>query len=150
MPGDKHLFDQERGEREWYTKAEPTELVRLPITRDGFEALIERCANLYSPALPVDDSMRCVLSGYVHRITNEVNESTIEALAKVLWKSVSNSVTYSIDQEIKEKNRAAALEQQAKLKAEQDELNKQAALASAEMKREKKAGKKLTMVQKRK
>ncbi len=150
MLGDKHLFDTERGEREWYTRAEPNEAIRLPITRDGFEALLERCANFFLPPLPVDDSMRAVLAGYVHRLNNETNESTVEALAKVLWKSVSNSVTWTIDQEVKAKARAMEAERNAKLKAEQDELNKQAALASADAKREKKAGKKLTMVQKRK
>ncbi len=81
---------------------------------------------------------------------NEESYTSIEALAKVLWKSVSNSLTWTIDQEVKAKAKAAHEERNAKLKAEQDELNKQAALAKADMKREKKGSKKLTMVTKSK
>lgn len=99
------VFTQERGEREQYLLAETEDEILLPITKDGFEALLSAAASRYS--LPVDDSMRSVLAGYVHHIENEKNTTTMSQISRVLYKSVANALTWSIDQDIKEKRRQA-------------------------------------------
>lgn len=134
-----HLFDQDRGERATYKAAKPTDDVLLPITRDGFEAFIEVCVNQFTPPLPIDDSIRKVLSGYVHHMTNEQNTTTIEKMSKVLYKSISNALTWTIDQQIKQKvQKELATNQEAlKLKAVSEKI------AKAEEKRTRKSKVKL-------
>lgn len=100
------IFDQDRKERQKYMQASIDEDIYLPLTKDGFEALLEITAKLHD--LPVDDNMRMVVAGYVHHIENEVNTITLKQLSKVMYKSVSNSTTWRIDQEIKLKAREAA------------------------------------------
>lgn len=110
------IFDQDRGERNYYMTAALDEEVLLPLTRDGFEALLEVVAALSD--LPIDDAARSVLAGYVHHIANEQSTSTFKMLNKVLHKSISNATTWRIDQEIKLKRRQEQLEAQAKLATE--------------------------------
>lgn len=111
-------MDEDRGERARYMGAETDDLVLLPITRDGFEAMLHVCTALYN--LPIDDAMRAVLAGYIHHIPNEKNQTTISEIARVLYKSISNSTTWRIDQEIKAKKREHALA--AQKKAQEDAL----------------------------
>lgn len=134
-----HLFDQDRGERAAYKAAQPTDEILLPITRDGFEAMIEVCVNQFTPPLPVDDSIRKVLSGYVHHMTNEESVTTIKKMSAVLYKSISNSLTWTIDQEIKRKvqKQLAEQEEALKLKAVTEKI------AKAKDKRERKSKVKL-------
>jgi len=112
------VFAQERGERETYLLAEAEDQILLPITKDGFEALLSVAADAYN--LPVDDAMRSVLAGYVHHIENEKNTTTISQISKVLYKSMANALTWTIDQEIKEKRREAIKEDQAKAENKED------------------------------
>ena len=144
--GPKALFDADRGERATYEAADPNTEVLLPITRDGYEAMIE-CA-LKPFGIPVDDSIRGVFSGYVHHIANEKNKVSIAQIGAVLYKSISNALTYEIDQEIKMKRRIEFQEQQAKAKAEADEKAKQEAIAKRELKQAKKANRRVTVKQK--
>ncbi len=108
MTDPKAFFLTDRGERAYYAAAKASDEVLLPLTRDGFEALLERVCGQFTPALPVDDSTRKVFSGWVHHIENQVNTATIERLGKILYKSVSNALTWTIDQEIKAKQKKAA------------------------------------------
>lgn len=105
MTDPKAFFLTERGERAYYAAVKPTDEVLLPLTRDGFEAMLERVCGQFTPPLPMDDSTRKVFSGWVHHIANEVNTTTIERMGKILYKSVSNALTWTIDQEIKAKQR---------------------------------------------
>lgn len=100
------IFDQDRKEKEVYYNSDPEDEVLLPITKDGFEALLKVCCDYNN--LPVDDGLRKVFAGYVHHIQNEQNTTTILALSKILYKSISNALTWQIDQEIKERDRLEA------------------------------------------
>ncbi len=112
-----NIFEQDRNERQMYNDAAIDEEVELPLTKDGFEALLERAAGYYT--LPVDDLMRQVLAGYIHHVPNEQNTAVLEQIAKVLHKSVSNSTTWRIDQEIKQKFRDEADKKAKELKDSQ-------------------------------
>lgn len=100
------IFDQNREERPYYEEASLREEVELPLTKDGFEAFLERAAGMYD--LPVDDLMRQVLAGYIHHIPNEENTITLTKIGKVLYKSVANSTSWRIDQESKLKAKEEA------------------------------------------
>ncbi len=142
------FFEKDRGERALYTDIDPNAEVLLPLTRDGFEALAERCVAQFEPALPLDDSTRKVLAQWVHRIANEKNTSSIADLAKILYKSVSNSLTWTIDQEIKTKQQKEYEAARAKAQKEFDDKQKAEAMKKAEEKRAKKADKRVPTVHK--
>ena len=114
------IYDQNRGEREYYLTCWVGSKIKLPLTKDGFEALLERVTEYRD--LPLDDASRAVIAGYVHHIANEQDFTTIKILGKILHKSVSNSTTWRIDQEIKEKRIKLAKEASDKAKAEQDNV----------------------------
>lgn len=135
------FFLKDRGERALYTSAYPTADIPVPLTRDGFEALVERCVAYYEPALPLNDSMRSVLAAYIHHMTNEQTKSTIEKLAGAMFKSVSNALTWTIDQEVKMRRQEEVAMIQAQQKAESDKQAKDNAIAKAQAKRAKKPGK---------
>lgn len=99
----EELFTADRHEADFYKSADlkQDDEIVVPVTRLGFEALLERAARLYD--LPIDDKLRSILAGYVHHIPNDKNTLTVEALATALHKSVSNDLTWTIDQEIKDK-----------------------------------------------
>lgn len=137
MEDKKAFFDKERGERELYTITAPPDVeIPLPLTRDGFEALIERSAACHG--LPVDDSIRSVLAGWIHHIPNDQHTTTINKVAGILYKSISNALTYTIDQEIKAKNRAIQEAQNAKFAQEMAERQKTEKILKAEAKRQRK------------
>lgn len=141
----KAFFLIDRGEREYYKKALPTDVVLLPLTRDGFEAMLEAVCHQFTPPLPIDDSTRKVFSGWVHHIANELNTTTIELIGKILYKSISNALTWTIDQEIKKKGQDAANEA-----AHKEALAKrQEKLAAKEERYGKKAGKRVTVTTKK-
>lgn len=108
------IYDQDRKERLMYRTTKIGRPVTLPLTKDGFEALLEVAAKVYD--LPVDDRMRAVLAGYIHHIPNETNIITINKIARMLYKSVANSLTWMIDQEIKQKERDRAIAEANKIK----------------------------------
>lgn len=97
------IFDQDRKEQDRYLNVSMEEEVLLPITKAGFESMLDVCAKYYD--LPVDDSMRMVIAGYIHHIENEKNQVTLIDIAKVMYKSISNALTWDIDQKIKEQKR---------------------------------------------
>jgi hypothetical protein len=137
----ENFFVKDRGERGVIEAAAQTETILLPVTRDGFEALVERCVNRFMPPLPLNDSMRAVLVGWIHHIENTVNTCTIEGLAKVCYKSISNALTWTIDQEIKAKKQKEVEALQAKIKAEVAEAEAKKKLEAAALKRQGKANK---------
>ncbi len=106
------IYDENRNEREYYFNANYDEEIKLPLTKDGFEAFLECACAIHN--LPNDDLMRQVLAGYIHHIPNEQSTTTFEKISNVLYKSVANSTSWRIDQEtklkIKEENEAKAKE----------------------------------------
>lgn len=105
------IFNEERGERDLYTFGDARAEVLVPLTMDGFEALLEQAAKVYN--LPVSDELRSVLAAFIHHIPNEKNTTSIDAVAAVLYKSMSNRTTWLIDQQIKAKMRVLADERKA-------------------------------------
>lgn len=140
----KAFFATDRGERAYYEAAAPTDVVLLPLTRDGFEAMLEAVCGQFKPTLPIDDSTRKVFSGWVHHIANEVNTATIEGLGKILYKSLSNALTWTIDQEIKQKHQKIANE-----KAHEEALKKRAEKIAERNQKYKKAGSRVTVTPKK-
>lgn len=103
MEGITPFYDTDRGESEYYKKAKPSDKILMPLTRTGFEALLERALGHYD--LPVDDSARQVLCGWVHHIDRECNTTTIKEVAAAMHKQCSNGLTSVIHSEISQKNR---------------------------------------------
>lgn len=100
------IYESDRGEREIYVKAGEDAEIPLPLTKDGFESLLAESAKIYN--LPVDDMMRLVVVAHVHHLSNESRTTTLNQMATLMYKSVSNSTTWKIGEEIKEKNRLIA------------------------------------------
>jgi hypothetical protein len=115
-----NIIDQDRDERETYKKAAYLDEVPLPLTRDGFEAILEIVCR--DKGYPLDDAMRQVLAGYVHHIPNEQDTVTLEKLRKIMHKSIANATTWQIDQEIKQKRIEEAKQAAEKAKAEKDNV----------------------------
>lgn len=126
------FFTSDRGEVALYEAVKPDEQVNLPLTRAGFEAFLARAAGHFS--LPIDDSCRKVLCGWIHHVANEQCSTTIETAGKTLYKSLSNALTWTIDQEIKAKQQAEFVAVQAKAKAEAEEVAKQKAVEKRQKK----------------
>jgi hypothetical protein len=99
------VINQERGEREIYKAAEDWRDVLLPLTRDGFEALLERATSIFD--LPIDDNMRCVMAGYIHHLDREQTHINVSKLSNVLRKTLCNRISWVIDQEAKQRNQEA-------------------------------------------
>lgn len=142
----KALMETDRGEREMYNKAfdsdRVTEPVLVPLTRDGFEALLTVACSFMN--LPVTNPLRNVLVGFLHHIENGVCETTIEAVGAALHKSMSNQCTWLIDKEIKDAANKELREEQEKLaKAalEQEKLKIKAHKEQADLRKAKKKAK---------
>lgn len=131
------FFTSERGEVSLYEKVESDFPVKLPLTRAGFEAFLKRAADFGN--LPVDDSCRKVICAWIHGIENVECTSTIETASKILHKSLSNALTWTIDQEIKAKQNAELEALRAKARAEAEEAARKVAIEKAADKRQKKS-----------
>jgi hypothetical protein len=95
--------------------------VLLPRTKAQFEELLSEVvkrAGLHE----VDDDMRQVLNGWVHHIPNDKCEVTMGELITVINKSVSNVLTWRMDQDIKAKKAQEAKDAADKLKSEQENV----------------------------
>ena len=113
------FYDTDRKERAYYKTFNSKSLeksVNLPVTRDGFEALLELLCSFKN--IPVDDFTRQVLAGYVHHVERDQDSAPLKTLVKVLNKSVSINLTYVIDQEIKEKKIKQQREEAEKAKSD--------------------------------
>lgn len=131
------IYEQDRGEKECYLAAKKDDVVGLPLTKTGFEGMLEAAAKIYN--LPIDNQMRQVLAGYVHHLGNDKNETTLQEIARVLYKAISNTTTWRIDQEIKEAHRLMVAAQEAEMKAKREQMAIDDAKAKREAKEEKKA-----------
>lgn len=98
------VFESDRREQDLYFTANPKDLVRLPVTRLGFDGLLAAAAKLC--VLPVDDDLRKLLIGFIHSLDRKTDHTTIETIAQAMYKSYSNQLTWTIDKEIDAKIRA--------------------------------------------
>jgi len=140
------FFDKPRGEVDKYKTCGIDDEVLMPVTREGFEAFIERCVNEFVPPLPFDDSIRKVFAGYIHHLENEVNTITVRQISKVLYKSIANAMTWTMDQEVKAKLQREHNERVKKAQAIADEQAKQNALAKKAAKQERKSARKVSLI----
>lgn len=104
MPDMLPIFDTERGEAEYYKKVNINTKVTLPITRTGFDAILDRACAFYK--IPKDDVARQIAIHWVHHFDRDENESTIKSLAKMIHKHLANSLTSLIFSELSEKAKA--------------------------------------------
>ena len=112
------VCESDRGERAYYeSKRSLKEQVRLPITEDGVEALLEMVTK--SLDIPLDDTTRQVFAGYVHHLSSTTKHTTFGEVGSLLYKHMSNHVTWKIDQATKEK---ARLEKLKEIEAKSSEL----------------------------
>lgn len=121
------VCESDRGERAYYeSKRSLKEQVRLPITEDGVEALLEMVTGALE--IPLDDTTRQVFAGYVHHLGQTVKHTTYGEVGSLLYKHMANHVTWKIDQATKEKARLAKEKEKeesekAKLTLAKDEAN---------------------------
>lgn len=105
----------DRGERAYYeSKKSLKELVRLPITEDGVESLLEMVTGALE--IPLDDTTRQVFAGYVHHLPSTTKHTTYGEVGALLYKHMANHVTWKIDQATKEKARLAKEKKDAEAK----------------------------------
>lgn len=116
----EELYKSDLNERSYYESKRPLkERIRLPITKDGCEALLEVVTK--SLEIPLDDTTRQVFGGYVHHLPQTENSTTLGEVGKVLYKNMANFATWSLDQEAKERRQ---LEEAKKKAQEQIQLVK--------------------------
>lgn len=95
----EEFYKSERDERDYYSAELSREELLLPVTYDGFEALLESGAAFYE--LPVDDRLRSLLAGYIHHIPSEKITINFNEMCNVIYKSYVNSMTFEADQQAK-------------------------------------------------
>ena len=134
------IFDQKNDEGSNYGSLDEKVEITLPLTKRGFDNLMTEITKRYG--LPNDDASYMVIAGYIHHIPNEQDTTTLAILGKVLRKSVANSTSWRIDQEIKMKRNTEMTEARKK-KEEQDELARKARVKQQEGERQKKRSEKL-------
>ena len=100
----KEIFESDRGEREEFgIDIILDNPMRLPITRDGFEAMLEIGASIC--AVAVDDQLRSVLCGYIHSIDRKTDTFTFQEWTSVIHKHYCNNLTWIINEELQAKAR---------------------------------------------
>lgn len=92
-----------KGEREYYHSKGTSlkEPVKLPITVDGCEAMLEMVTKALE--IPLDDVTRQIFAGYVHHLGQTENSTTFGEVGKVLYKNLANHATWVMDQESKKR-----------------------------------------------
>ncbi len=111
------LYASDRGEREYYkSKKKLDDKIRLPITKDGLEALMEVATEALD--IPLDDTTRQVFAGFVHHLGQTENSTTLGEVGRVVYKNMANFATWRLDQDAKEnmkkENEAAKLAEESK------------------------------------
>ncbi len=114
----EELANSERGERAYYySKTDLKNRIRLPLTLDGCEAILEIVTKAMD--LPFDETTRQVFAGYVHHMSQTENSTTLDEIGKLLFNHAAKDVTWRLDQASKErvavaKAAAKAAEEKAK------------------------------------
>lgn len=98
------LFESDRGERKYYeSKRSLKEKIRLPLTLDGCETILEMATGFLE--IPLDDTLRQVFCGYVHHMGQTQHTTTLGEIGNLLYKHMSNAVTWKLDQDTKDRIR---------------------------------------------
>lgn len=139
----KELMESDRGEPAIYEKAGADDKVRMPITRDGFEALVARACELLE--INVTGPIRNVSVSFLHSIPRIEADLTPKRLMDAIWNSLSNHMTFEIDQEIKKDAQEELRQEQESLRKAQEDLAKQKAIEKRQGKIAKKSGKTLSV-----
>lgn len=99
------VFTSDRGERKYYeSKRSLKEQIRLPLTLDGCEALLEMVTKALE--IPLDETTRQVFAGYVHHLPQTVKHTTFGDIGSLLYNHMSKAVTWKLDQNAKEERKA--------------------------------------------
>lgn len=103
----EEFYSSERGESSDYV--ESTELstdpqVSVPLTRSGFETLCVLATD--NENLILDDGIRSLVAGYLHHVPSNQVEFSLGDLRAVVYKTLSNNMTFQIDQECKARAKA--------------------------------------------
>lgn len=95
------VFTSDRGEREYYeSRKSLTEKVRLPLTLDGCEALLEQVTGALE--IPLDETTRQVFCGYIHHLPQTMRSTTYGEIGGLLYNHMAKAVTWKLDQNTKE------------------------------------------------
>ena len=81
-------------------------MIKVPITREGFEALVARVTEKLM--LPLNDDMRVMAISFLHSGDRMQDLFDEDALGAYLWKAASNDMTFHIGQEIHKKRQEEA------------------------------------------
>src|SRR5258706_5604367 len=117
------VFGQDRQERIEYMSAESEAEIMLPLTQDGFNALLEATASIHE--LPVDNLSREVLAKYLNHLSNQQETTTIKELSDRLYRAFSHALTWKIDMEVKIENQAQARKEAEEMMAKEQALANQ-------------------------
>ncbi len=117
------VFGQDRQERIKYMSAETEAEIMLPLTQDGFNALLEATASIHE--LPVDNLSREVLAKYLNHLSNQQETTTIKELSDRLYRAFSHALTWKIDMEVKIENQAQARKEAEEMMAKEQALANQ-------------------------
>lgn len=102
----EELYQSDRGEREYYeSKRSLKEPLKLPITKDGCEAILFMVSQALE--IPLDDQLRIDFAGWVHHTAMNENSFNFGDLGKVFWNRLSKTATWRLDQDAKESIRLA-------------------------------------------
>lgn len=120
------FYKSDRGERAYYeSKRSLKERIKLPLTKDGCEALLEMVTEALE--LPLDDTMRQVFCGYIHHLDQLENSTSLGDVGKLLFNHMSKHSTWLLDQEAKES--IAKRKEEEKAEGEKAAMNGKISLA---------------------
>lgn len=101
------LYESDRGERKYYySKSDLKNKVKLPLTKDGCEAILEIVTKALD--LPLDDTIRQVFAGFVHHTDQSINSTSLDEVGRLIFNHFSKNATWKLDQEAKERIRGEA------------------------------------------
>lgn len=107
----EEVYASDRGEREYYTsrsktKAEAKQRMKIPVTIDGCLAILEMVTDAMD--MPLDETIFQVFNGYIHHLPQTENSFSFDDVMKLIHNHMSKSVTWKLDQDVKELRQAKA------------------------------------------
>lgn len=105
----EEVYASDRGEREYYTsrsktKAESKQRMKIPVTIDGCLAVLEMVTEAMD--MPLDENIIQVFNGYIHHLPQTENSFSFDDVMKLIHNHMSKSVTWKLDQDVKELRQA--------------------------------------------
>ena len=105
----RKFYETDRGERDYYMSRLNLKIpnknaleveVKLPMTKDGCEALMELITEALD--IPLNDMTRQCFAGYVHHLPKNQSTFTFKDLGNTLLRQKSIDATWLFDQDAKE------------------------------------------------